>query len=141
MIVPKGSLSVIALIATGAASLSAETIRIRVEDGRNGKAITNEHVQVWINGRKGAALTLIPGPDGVSMLEVPAGGLIEIESSHYKDCRPFTKDAPRPTYSIDEVTRDGVVAQNSCGKLRAAARRGGLLFFVRPLRWWEGIGR
>jgi hypothetical protein len=33
-------------IAASAASLGAEVIRIHVEDGRNGKTITNEHLQV-----------------------------------------------------------------------------------------------
>jgi len=122
-------------------SLGAETIRIHVEDGRNGKTITDEHVQVWINGRRGNALNLIPGRDGIAVLEAPAGSSIEIESNFYEDCRPFEKGGPRPTYSVDEIKRDGIATRNTCSKLNSEARRGELLFFVRPIRGWEGMKR
>jgi hypothetical protein len=122
-------------------SLKAETIRIHVEDGRNGKPITDEQLQIWINGRVGNALTLKPGPDGIATLDAPAGATLEIESNYYKDCRPFKKGAPRPIYSVDEIKNDGVVAQNTCGKLRPEAKRGELLFFVKPVNGWEGMKR
>ena len=121
--------------------LGAETVRIHVENGRSGKTITDEQIQVWVNARTGTALNLIPGRDGVAVLEAPAGSSIEIESNYYKDCRPFEKGAPRPKYSIDEIKHVGVVARNACGKLNSEAKRGELLFFVRPIHRWEGMKR
>ena len=123
-----------------AAPLPAEVIRIHIEDGRNGKRISNEHVQVWINGTP-RAVSLAPDADGTAVLDAPAGSRIEIESNYYMDCRPFQKGAPRPTYSVDEVMISGIATTNSCGKVGAEARRGELLFFVRPLHWWEGVRR
>jgi hypothetical protein len=129
------------LFAVATVSLWAETVRIHVEDGRNGKTIFDEHVQVWINSRVRNALNLIPGPDGSALLEAPAGATIEIESNYYKDCRPFKKGAPRPTYSVDEIKNDGVVARNTCGKFGSEAERGEILFFVKPINGWERMKR
>ena len=109
--------------------------------GRNGKTITDEHVQVWINGRSGSALSLVPGADGIYEPEAPAGSSIDVETNYYKDCRPFHKGVPRPTYSVEEIKRDGVAARNTCGKLNSEARRGELLFFVRPINGWDGMKR
>jgi hypothetical protein len=121
----------------------AEIIRIHVIDGRNGKTMTNEKAQVWINAKKGYALSLAPGADGIAELEAPAGSLIIVQSNLYVDCRQFEKGTTRPplTYSVDEIRRSGLVAQNTCGKLNVAARPGELLFFVRPIHWWEGMRR
>ncbi len=129
------------LMSVAATSLSAEVIRIHVVDGRNGKTIPDEHVQVWVNGRTGSAQSLVPGPDGIAELEVPEGASLDVESNYYKDCRPFQKGAPRPTYSADEIRKDGVAARNTCGKVGSEARRGELLFFVRPIHGWEGMKR
>jgi hypothetical protein len=129
------------LVSIGAALLGAESIRIHVVDGRNGKTITKEHVQVWINGKSGNALSLVPGSDGIAGLDAPAGSRIEVEANYYIDCRPFHRDAPRPTYSVDEIKNEGVAAQNACGKLDSEAKPGELLFFVRPIHFWEGMKR
>ena len=129
------------LLAVTASSLSAEVIRIHVVDGRNGKTITNEQVQVWVNIQKGTALNLVPGPDGIAVLDVAAGSSIDVEANYYVDCRPFQKGAPRPTYSVDEINHYGLATKNTCGKLGSEARRGELLFFVRPIHWWEAMRR
>lgn len=131
----------IVLVIVTAASLGAQTIRIHVVDGRNGQTITDERVQVWINGKSGNALSLTPGPDGIALLDAPEGSSIEIASNFYKDCRPFKKDFPRPAYSVDEIKRDGIATRNTCGRLNSEARRGELVFYVRPIRGWEGIKR
>jgi hypothetical protein len=122
-------------------SLRAATIRIHVVDGRNGKTITKERVQVWIDSSTGSALSLIPGPDGIAVLEAPEGSSIYIASNLYVDCRPFEKAAPSQAYSIDAIERDGVATRNACGKMNVEARRGELVFYVRPIRLWEGTRR
>jgi len=131
----------VALLAVATVSLDAKTIRIHVEDGRSGKTISDEQVQVWIDNRVGKALNLIPGRDGVTVLEAPAGSSIYVASNLYRDCRPFEKGAKRPTYSVDQIKDEGVVTQNTCGRLDSRPKRGELLFFVRPVRGWEGMKR
>ena len=127
--------SILAAVST----LCAATIRVRILDGRNGKPIANERAQIWINGRTGNAHELTTGRDGVATLEIPAGASLDIESNLFRDCRPFEKRVPRPTYSTDEIVSSGFAAGNGCGKLSSEARRGELLFFVRPRHWWEGM--
>lgn len=109
-------------------------------DGRNGKTITNERVQVWINDSK-RARSLIPGKDGIVEVDARAGSRIQVEANLYFDCRPFEKDAARPSYSVDETKSGGIATQNTCGKLATEARHGELLFFVRPIHWWQGMRR
>jgi hypothetical protein len=132
--------SLASLMVVAIASLGAGTIRVHTVDGRNGKTITNERVQVWINERKGA-LNLVPRENGIAEFEAPAGASIRIESNLYMDCRPFAKAAPRPTYSADDIKNSGLATPNICGKAKAEARPGELIFFVRPLHWWEVIRR
>ncbi len=128
----------VSFLAVTALSLRAEVIRIHVLDGRNGKAITNEQVQVWVDEAKGA-LSLATGADGTATLRALPGSSIRIATDLYYDCRPFKKNAPRPTYSVNEILKSGLTAQNGCGKFKAEAKPGELLFFVRPVHWWEGM--
>ncbi len=123
--------------------LHAQDIRIRVLDGRNGHRVTNERLNVWIGPERGEALLLPTNKDGVAELHLDNkhGESIEVESNLYVDCRPYRKDAPRPSYSVQEVLQSGVVTQNACGKgkIEASPKPGELIFFVRPLHWWEGM--
>jgi len=95
-----------AVLTTSIINLSAEVIHVHVVDGRNGKTITNERVQVWINDGKGA-LNPMPGKDGIIEIDAPAGSRIRVESNLYFDCRPFEKEAARPSYSVDEIKISG----------------------------------
>ncbi len=106
-----------------------------------GKPIGGEHLQVWVNGRRGTALTLVTGKNGIAVLEAPPRSLIEVESNYYRDCRPFEKSTTRPTYSTAEIMSAGVAAPNTCGRVNSEATRGELLFFVRPFSVWEGMRR
>jgi hypothetical protein len=46
-----------------------------------------------------------------------------------------------PSYPIKNILETGVVASNTCGKFKAEARPGDLIFFVRPASWWEKMRR
>jgi hypothetical protein len=123
------------------APASVEPLKIRVVDGRNGKPITNETVQVWINRKEGDALQLPTDKEGIARLDVSRDSRILVASNRYFDCRPFHKEEPRPVYSVSEILKSGVATRNTCGKLNLEAGRGELLFFVRPFHWWEGVRR
>ena len=120
-------------------TLQAATIRIRVLDGRNGKPIADEVLQIFINDQNGAS-QLGTGKDGAATLEVPTCASLRIQSNHYMDCRLHKKGAPRPIYSVDEIISLGIAAGNICQRrLDFKASRGEFLFFIRPYRWWEKI--
>lgn len=126
--------------AFSAMQAATQTVRVRVVDGRNGKTIKDERVQVWV-GKTVNPVEPQSGPDGVAIFNAPEGSSIEIESNLYVDCRPFRKDAPRPVYSVDEIERTGIATANSCGKYKTTAKPGELVFYVRPLHFWEGMTR
>jgi len=45
-----------------------------------------------------------------------------------------------PTFRVDEILRSGVVAPNNCNThLRLEPHPGELVFFLRPLSWWEKL--
>jgi hypothetical protein len=121
-------------------TLQAATIHIRVLDGRNGKPIADEVLQIFINDQNGAS-QLATGKDGVATLEVPTGASLRIQSNHYMDCRLHEKGvAPRLSYSVDEIISSGITAGNICRhRLDFKTSSGDFLFFIRPYRWWEKI--
>ena len=131
----------IAVLIVGAAlSAAADPVRIRVVDGRNGKVVKNERVQVWVGESRGA-MSLSPRPDGSAEFDAPRGTSIRIATNLYVDCRPFKKGTPRPLYSVDEILEQGVVTANTCGGSSPAKKPGEVVFQVRPLRFLEGLRR
>jgi hypothetical protein len=76
---------------------------------------------------------------------------IAITSDEYVDCQEWAKvipgEAPKdnlnraPSYRIEKILESGVVAGNRCGKFRAEAKPGELIFFVRPASWLERMKR
>jgi hypothetical protein len=79
------------------------------------------------------------------------GDTIAITSDDYVDCQEWAKVIPgatpkenlsrAPSYPIKNILETGVVASNTCGKFKAEARPGDLIFFVRPASWWEKMRR
>jgi hypothetical protein len=55
------------VVALSAAALSAQTIRIRLVNGRNGKPMAGAHINLFLKGRK-LALVVPKGKDGVAPL-------------------------------------------------------------------------
>jgi hypothetical protein len=119
----------------------AQDIRIRVVDGRSGKFISNEVVQVWIGDERDAQQIPV-GEQGSAMIRVKEKeATLRIESNHYFDCRPFRGNAPRPRYKVSEVVHSGIATENSCAGIHLEPKPGELVFLVRPLRWWERLRR
>jgi hypothetical protein len=121
--------------------IAAGQIAIKVVNGHNGKPLKGTTVDVWF-GKKA-----LPPPtqvtttnDGSAFLAVPDPiETIVIAGQGVGDCR-----AGKPTsyiegnvYRVQDILRTGVVAQNTCGKARNQPTPGVLVFYVRPLHWWE----
>jgi hypothetical protein len=76
---------------------------------------------------------------------------IAITSDEYIDCQEWAKvipgEAPKdnlnraPSYRIEKILESGVAAGNRCGKFKAEAKPGELIFFVRPSSWLERMKR
>ena len=148
-------------------TLNAQTIRIKLLNGKNGHPLTGKCVNVWVgNGRKDA-MALPANQDGVASLTLTqndaqvdtqhvwkACGLlgvinptvkysdqIKINTS-YVSCEPHTSDfswLAIKAFSTKEIVQSGIVTPNTCGKAKASPEPGEITLFVRPLTWWEKL--
>jgi hypothetical protein len=122
--------------------ISAETITIRVIDGRNGHSISDEKLQMWFNSQSGSAMSLSTDKQGVATVDAPSNAALLLSANLYVDCRYSKQTGPqRPTYAVSDILRSGVLTANTCGKLKLSPTPGELIFFVRPEHLWEGMKR
>jgi hypothetical protein len=159
------------MVALFAPLLYAQDIDIRVLNGRNGKPVTNEYLNVSLGSWHGGDLVAPTNRDGVVVLHfgnnqvtadaasphacngmavlgpkaVPNGmDGITVSGDDYAACQEYGKIVPgepatptllkeiMPSYPIKKILEWGVSAANRCGKFRAEAKPGELVFFVRP---------
>lgn len=142
----------------------AQSIRIKLVNGRNGHPIARTHVNVWVGKERKWAMVIPTDKDGVASLvltedeaevNVPRvdgyGSHVVINpvvkydgdlgiNAPYVLCQPGTPDyswlAIRHI-STKQVVGQGIVTPNSCGKATASQTPGEVIIFVRPLSWWE----
>ena len=124
------------------AGISAEPIKIRVVDGRNGHPITDEKLQLWFDRQSGGAMSIATDKQGVAKVDAPAGSALILSANIYTNCWYSKQTGPKqPTYSVSSIVRSGVSGANTCGTVKVLPRPGELIFFVRPEHWWEGMKR
>lgn len=122
--------------------MKAQQVLIRVVDGRNGHPISDEKLQLWFNSQSGSAMSISTDKQGVAKVDAPSGAALLVSANLYIDCRYSKQTGPeRPTYPVSDILRSGVLAANTCGKLKLSPTPGELIFFVRPEHWWEGMKR
>jgi hypothetical protein len=129
------------VFATWMCPVSAAQITIKVVNGYNGKPLKGTTVDVWF-GKKA-----LPPPtqvtttnDGNAFLAVPESiETIVIGGQGVGDCRAGKRKSflEGNVYSVQDILRTGVAAQNTCGKARNQTTPGVLIFYARPLHWWE----
>jgi hypothetical protein len=86
---------------------------------------------------KGLAINAMPVPNGADAIVVTGGYYVACQE--YGEVRSgdrLERFIP-PSYSIRKILESGVSATNTCGKFRAQAKPGELIFFVRPPTFWE----
>ena len=138
------STAVIVFSMLAAVSVHAQTLRLRIVDGRNGRPIPNEQPQVtWIGHQNASPVQIQTNTDGIAKLDLPSGKIdyVRIDANLYYDCRKISKDMSPTTYSVREALRAGIVAINTCGKLEIDPGPGEIILFVRPLHRWERLKR
>lgn len=116
------------------------TVNIRLVNGKNGKPITDENLNVWVNDAKGSQL-FRPSEDGIIKLQVANGDVLSFASNLQVTCHPYNKDERSlRRYSVSEILMHGISDENSCSKkIRVEARKGEFVFYERPrtfLEWW-----
>lgn len=155
------------LLSCSASFLHAQEIRVKVLDGRNGRPIRGECVNVWAGHGTVSPLLVPTNKNGVAEVHLTTkaselntqqsgkacGGwgmieptimhtdTIEITSGRYMPCEPHPANSPRLSFSVEKVLRSGATTTNACGKIEGHPQPGELIFFVRPLRWREKLKR
>ena len=152
---------------SSAFTLSAQTIEVKLIDGRNGHPIANSCVNVWVGNEQKDALAIPTDNDGVARLRLTdrdaeintqnrwkqcgAFGVINpvvrFESSitinaGYVLCQPQGTDyswLALKNFPTKQILAEGVVSPNACGKHSASPVPAQVIVFVRPLNFWEKL--
>lgn len=145
--------------------LRAQTIEVKLIDGRNGHPILNTCVNVWVGSRQKDALAIPTDKNGFARLRLTDNDAEVNIQDRWKGCGEFGIINPVVKYGssvsvnagyvlcqrqatdyswlavkdypTNELVRQGVVTDNTCGKATASPRPGELIIFVRPLSFWE----
>lgn len=121
-------------------SAPPQQITVKLMDGRNGHAIKNVTVGMWL-GEKAIwppDLARNTNHDGTAFFSVSSEQQdFVIWGISIVDCRAPKGTAKQPVYRFSDVLSHGVVAENKCGKASAQAIPGQLILFVRQPHWWE----
>ena len=152
----------LAVFATVSATGNAQSLRIRLLDGRSGKPISNGGANVWVGENRKAGMP-IPGDrngiatllltDNAEQVNVDAGANapptflyapeIRIQVGYVRCHAAQTKFSwlQITPYPSQEWTRTGIVTANTCGKAVAKPEPGELTLFVRPLNFRERMSQ
>jgi hypothetical protein len=160
------NLLVTVLMAMPAMSLAAQTLEIKLVDGRNGRPMvgTSAYVNVWVGGERKEAIAIPTDDNGVARLQLtlnPNEVNIPISTGHgtivekhpvVKYDESFRINAPYvlcgsgegnrsslelKNFSTKEVLEHGYASGNTCGKVTATPQPGQVILFVRPLTFLE----
>lgn len=111
---------------------------------------TNGFVVLHLNDNELMAETACPGWPARAARQAGVD-TIAMSGDYYVACQEYGKiaaDKPAtldslkglmPLYSIKRVLESGVVSANTCGKFRAEAKPGELIFFMRARTFWEKL--
>jgi hypothetical protein len=155
------------LLASSGTVLRAQTIRIKLVNGKSGRPIANTCVNTWVGTERRDAMAIPTDKDGVAWLHVTDKDAEVKTQSQPKSCGDFAVVHPvvkyadtirvvagyavcqphAPDYSwlatmefsTKQIVQQGIVTANACGKSTASPNPGELVIFVRPLTWWEKL--
>ena len=160
------NLLVAVLLTIPAASLAAQTLEIKLVDGRNGRAMvgTSAYVNVWVGGERKEAIAIPTDDNGVARLQLTLNpkevnipistgyGTIVEKHPVVKYDQSFRINAPYVlcgsgegnrsplelnSFSTKEVLEHGYASGNTCGKVTATPQPGQVVLIVRPLTFME----
>jgi hypothetical protein len=134
---------IIILLLCFSCSAAAQEITFHVLDGRNGRAMKNARVDVWLGtAATGVPIQLKTSEQGIARLGISPGHETFVTAGEWvKDCRGTNKPGKSyidaNVYRFADAIEHGIAAQNACGKATAQPKPGEFILFVRPLHWWE----
>ncbi len=149
-------------------SLFAQTLEIKLVDGRNGRPMVSasSYVNAWVGTQRKEAIAVPTDGKGVARIQLTLNpgevnipnsknsGSIVVERPIVMYDESFRINAPyalcasegsnyswlrSEEFSTKEVLRRGYVSPNICGQSTDSPRPGQVILFVRPLTWWEKL--
>lgn len=143
----------------------AQSIRIELVNGRNGRPIANTCVNAWVGTERKDAMAIPTDKDGIARLYLTDKDTEINTRSQWGNCGLFgvldpvvrhsdtiavnagyvlceTRKSDYSwlairTFATAEVLQHGIVMANTCGKAMASPQAGEIIIYVRPLTWWE----
>jgi hypothetical protein len=160
------NLLVTVLLVVSAMSVAAQTLEIKLVDGRNGRPMvgTSAYVNVWVGRERKEAIAIPTDDHGVARLQLtlnPNEENIPLSTGHgtivekhpvVKYDESFRINVPYVlcgagegshspvdlrNFSTKEVLDHGYTSGNTCGKVTATPQPGQVILFVRPLTFLE----
>jgi hypothetical protein len=161
------SLTLLLLILRGM-SMSAQTLEIKLVDGRNGRPLVgaSSYVNVWVGTARKEAIAIPTDEKGIARIQLTLdtgevnipnsknGGSIVLDHLIVKYDESFRINAPYVScgsegsnyswlrsgnFSTIEILHHGYASSNTCGKVTISPQPGQIILFVRPLTWWERL--
>src|SRR5258708_1946435 len=139
----KAVLACFLLLSVWCPALRAEdvTITIRLVNGRNRKPITDENLNVFVNG-SGFAQNYKADKNGTIRLAVGRSATLSFAGNIQVTCHPYTlSERQMRWYRVSDILDHGISDENLCNKkIRVEARSGEFVFYERPrtfLEWWR----
>ena len=112
-------------------------IHIKVINGKNGKPIKDEKLNVWRHADQRGSEIMPTDENGVIRLEVNRSSSIRVASNIYVTCHPYKAGDKQRSYAVEKIISEGIADLNECGKTKAAATPGEIILFERPRSLWE----
>jgi hypothetical protein len=151
----RAAVVLVGMFLSGGTTLSAQTVQIKLVNGRSGLPISGGFVNVWVGNERKNAIPIPANSDGIALLRLTDKDS-EVDIHDRNPVLKYNDDLrinvgyvlchiggsnyswlAIKDFSMREVLDHGIVAANMCGKATALPKPGQVILFVRPLSWWE----
>ena len=149
-------------------SLFAQTLEIKLVDGRNGRPMVGKtsYVNIWVGQQRKEAIAIPADEKGIARIQLTTNRE-EVNIPDSKDGRSIIVEHPvvmydeflrmnvpyascaakesnfswlkSETFSAKDVLNRGYVSPNKCGRSADSPHPGQIVLFARPLTWWEKL--
>jgi hypothetical protein len=116
-------------------------ITIHLVNGKNGKPIKDENLNVFVNKGRGAE-NFRPDSDGIIKLTVDSNALVSFLSNIDVTCHKITEvensQHQLQQYKVSDILEHGISDTNTCSKkVRIEPHPGDFIYYERPRTLWE----
>lgn len=123
-----------------ALSSPGPTVTIQLLDGRNGKPMNKARFVILFPDEKGRPGLVLPtNQKGEVQFDAQGSETIIVTPVSAVSCGAQVPGGPKPSFSVAEIVNHGIITKNTCGDLHIESQRGRILYFARPIHFWEGM--